>query len=53
MATDPGQLWNLSCLKQLDQMRTRDVEKVRRLLRSDGFIVFNDTDVFAGEEQFR
>ena len=50
MATDLGQLWNLSRLEQLDQIRTRDVEEVRRLLRSHGFIVLDDTDVFAGEE---
>gem|GEM_PF-5926180 len=50
MATDLGQLWNLSRLEQLDQMRTRDVEEVCCLLRSHGFIVLDHTDVFAGEE---
>lgn len=53
MATDLGQLWNLSRLEQLDQIRTRNVEDVRRFLRSHGFIVLDDADVFAGEEQFR
>ena len=51
MTTDSGALWNLFRLKQLDQMWPRDVEEVRRLLGSQGLIVLNDTDVFAGEEQ--
>lgn len=50
MATDFWQLRNLPCLEQLDQMRTRDIEEVRRRLCSHGVVVLDHTDVFAGEE---
>lgn len=50
MATDFWQLRNLPRLEQLDQMRARYVEEVRRRLRSHGDVALDHTDLFAGEE---
>jgi len=53
MTTDSRQLGDLSRFEQLDQVRPGNVEEVGRLLGSHGFIVLDDTDVFAGKKHFR
>jgi len=53
MTTNLGQLGDLSRLEQLDQVRPRYIEKISRLLGSHDVVVLDDTNLFAGEEQFR
>ena len=52
MATDLGQLGDLSQFEQLDQMPPRYIEDIRGLLGRHGRIVFDDPSPLAGEKEF-
>jgi hypothetical protein len=51
VAADFGQLRNLRGLEQLDQIRTRDVEKIGCFLGRQRVVVLDDADMFAGKQQ--